>query len=35
MMLRHKYGIPDANGIDILFDIEWPADNLHRVDLIT
>ena len=35
MMLRHKYGIPDANGIYILFDIEWPADNLHRVDLIT
>ena len=35
VVLRHKYGIPDANGIDILFDVEWPADDLHRADLIT
>ena len=35
VMLPHKYGLPDANGIDILFDVEWPADDLHRADLIT
>ena len=35
MMLHHKYGLPDANGIYILFDVEWPADDLHRADLIT
>ena len=34
VMLRHKYGLPDANGIDILSDVEWPADDLHRADLI-
>ena len=34
VMLRHKYGKPDANGIYILFDVEWPADDLHRADLI-
>ena len=35
VVLHHKYGLPDANGIDILFDVEWPADDLHRADLIT
>ena len=35
VMLRHKYGLPDANGIYILFDVEWPAGDLHRADLIT
>ena len=35
VMLRHKFGIHDANGIYILFDDEWPADELHRADLIT
>ena len=31
----NKYGIPDANGIYVLFDVELPADDLHRADLIT
>ena len=35
VLLRHKCGLPDANGIYILFDVEWPADDLHRADLIT
>ena len=35
VMLPHKYGLPDANEIDILFDVDWPADDLHRADLIT
>ena len=34
VMLRHKYGMTDANGIYILFDVDWPADDLHRADLI-
>ena len=34
-MWRHKYGILYANVIYILFDVEWPADDLHRADLIT
>ena len=34
VMLRHKYGMTDANVIDILFDVDWPADDLHRADLI-
>ena len=35
VVLHHKYGLPDANGIYIFFDVEWPADDLHRADLIT
>ena len=25
VMLRPKYDLPDATGIYILFDVEWPA----------
>ena len=35
MMLRPKYGLPDANGMYILIEVDWPADDLHRADLIT
>ena len=34
VMLRHKYGMTDANGIYILFDVDWPADDLHRAHLL-